>query len=136
MIKKISIFLLLAAVAGVSIWNSVVNAQQIKDISEEHWAKPSIEYLMKNNIIKLEPDGSYNGDKFINRYEVAVILARILNESQNKKTDSISSKDLDTVKTFLKDLSDEILEVKKSLKEIREKIGLDQQKTIVCKPSE
>ncbi|MBF0546507.1 MAG: S-layer homology domain-containing protein [Candidatus Riflebacteria bacterium] len=104
-----------------------VFAASPSDVKEDHWAKPSIEFLLNHGVIKLGPNGSFSGEKFLNRYEMAVLLARLMNQKETKVENSISKSDMDTIKVFLKDLSNEMLELKNSMKEIREKIGLPEQ---------
>ena len=52
------------------------NAEQFKDVSNDHWARPAVDALAAEGILKGYPDNSYRGDKPVTRYELAVALAR------------------------------------------------------------
>jgi hypothetical protein len=53
-------------------------AQPFADVPTDHWAFDAIAELAANGIIEGFPDGTFKGDRGVSRYEVAIIVARIL----------------------------------------------------------
>ncbi len=53
---------------------------QIKDVSQEHWAYQSVKLLVDKGYLGLYGDGTFQGTKAVDRYTLAVVIARILNE--------------------------------------------------------
>ncbi len=53
-------------------------AQPFADVPTDHWAFDAIAELAAKGIIEGFPDGTFKGDRGVTRYEVAMIVARIL----------------------------------------------------------
>jgi hypothetical protein len=53
-------------------------AQPFADVPTDHWAFDAIAELAAKGIIEGFPDGTFKGDRGVSRYEVAMIVARIL----------------------------------------------------------
>ena len=53
-------------------------AQPFADVPTDHWAFDAIAELAAKGIIEGFPDGTFKGDRGVSRYEVAIIVARIL----------------------------------------------------------
>ena len=62
------------------------NVSRYKDITTEHWAYKSIENLYKKGIIDFNTD-IFNGEKAINRFDMAYFLSKTLNRVENDKAD-------------------------------------------------
>ena len=62
------------------------NVSRYKDITTEHWAYKSIENLYKKGIIDFNTD-IFNGEKVINRFDMAYFLSKTLNRVENDKAD-------------------------------------------------
>lgn len=56
----------------------------LKDITPEHWAYKSIENLVEKGIIVLDED-IFDGEKTINRYEIAYFLSKTLDKLEDEK---------------------------------------------------
>ena len=50
------------------------------DVPENHWAYEYLDSLQKRGIIKGYPDGSFDGDRSLTRYEYATMLCRVLDQ--------------------------------------------------------
>ena len=48
------------------------------DVPEGHWAYDAVSNLKELGIVNGYSDGSFNGDKFVTRYELAVVLSRVI----------------------------------------------------------
>lgn len=70
----------LFATAAVAMLATPVLAQDgpFKDVPNDHWAYQAIDKLAQLKIIIGDPDGLYKGKRTLTRYEMAVMLARLL----------------------------------------------------------
>lgn len=48
------------------------------DVPQNHWAYEAIDLLIKEGIIKGYPDGTFRGNQNVTRYELAMLLAKLL----------------------------------------------------------
>ncbi|MEA3401661.1 MAG: S-layer homology domain-containing protein [Armatimonadota bacterium] len=48
------------------------------DVPGDHWASEAVAVSAKTGLLSGDPDGSFNGDREVSRYEMAVILQRLL----------------------------------------------------------
>lgn len=49
-----------------------------KDLPPGHWAEEAVRYLMDKGYLLGYPDGTFRGDKPVSRYELAVVLYRLV----------------------------------------------------------
>ena len=61
---------------------------QIKDVPKEHWAYQSVKLLVDKGYLGLYGDGTFQGTKAVDRYTLAVVIARILNEIESGRIGS------------------------------------------------
>ncbi|HEV2281940.1 MAG TPA: S-layer homology domain-containing protein [bacterium] len=64
--------LLTAALAGAAI------AQPFADVPADHWAYDAIAELAAKGLIEGYPDGAFEGDRAMTRYEMAMVVTRLL----------------------------------------------------------
>ncbi|HPO82811.1 MAG TPA: S-layer homology domain-containing protein [bacterium] len=55
------------------------------DVPQNHWAYEAVELLIKEGIIKGYPDGTFRGNQGITRYELAMIVAKVLEIIKSKE---------------------------------------------------
>lgn len=60
------------------------------DISANHWAKKQVYKIVELGVTRGYPDGTFRGNKTLNRYEVAVFLANLA-EALERKIEDMSS---------------------------------------------
>ncbi|NLB74172.1 MAG: hypothetical protein GX795_09155 [Firmicutes bacterium] len=53
---------------------------EIKDVPKEHWAYQSVKLLVDKGYLGLYGDGTFQGTKAVDRYTLATVIARLLNE--------------------------------------------------------
>ncbi|MCX7796392.1 MAG: S-layer homology domain-containing protein [bacterium] len=75
MVRTIAVFLLLIFLL-LGIPN--VFAEVPSDVPQNHWAYEAVELLIKEGIIKGYPDGTFRGNQTLTRYELAMIIAKLL----------------------------------------------------------
>ena len=56
-----------------------------QDLPSEHWAFADVDFLVSQGYMEGYPDGTFKGRKVTTRYDVALILARILKRMEEKK---------------------------------------------------
>ena len=81
--------LLLATVLTLGLTGSVSAANPFSDVPAGHWAYGSIAKLAAAGVIDGYPDGSFQGDKLMTRYEMAQIVARAM--AKGAKADRLAS---------------------------------------------
>ena len=86
--------LALAAVFAMSVAGTALAApaNPFTDVPAKHWAYGAVSNLAKAGIISGYGDGTFQGDKTLTRYEIAVIVGKALANSD--KADAASKKDL------------------------------------------
>jgi hypothetical protein len=47
------------------------------DVPLNHWARNSVYFCLRKGLLKGYPDSTFRGNRFVNRYEAAVIFARL-----------------------------------------------------------
>ncbi len=60
-------------------------AASFQDLPKDHWAYKDVDFLVKQGYMEGYPDGTFKGRKVTTRYDVALILARILRRMEDKK---------------------------------------------------
>ena len=75
-----------------------------KDITNEHWAYKSIENLTRKGILDINTE-IFNGEKTINRFDLAYFLSKTLNRVENDKADRA---DLIILEHIVHEFSDEL----------------------------
>lgn len=75
MAKVISVSVLIVLL--ISLTCSVF-AEVPSDVPQNHWAYEAVELLIKEGIIKGYPDGTFKGNQTLTRYELAMIIYRLL----------------------------------------------------------
>lgn len=53
-----------------------------KDVPANHWAAPAVNALSDQGILLGNPDGTFDGNQPVTRYEMAVMLYRVLQDAQ------------------------------------------------------
>jgi len=87
------------------------SATPFSDVPANHWAYQYIQSLAADGIIDGYPDGKFKGDRPLTRYEMAVVVARViakLQENQPAPYSGPSKADLDKLQKLIDALKDEL----------------------------
>jgi hypothetical protein len=87
------------------------SATPFSDVPANHWAYQYIQSLAADGIIDGYPDGKFKGDRPLTRYEMAVVVARViakLQENQPAPYTGPSKADLDKLQKLIDALKDEL----------------------------
>lgn len=79
--KKWLILLVMALVVALA---SPVMAGPFVDVPEGHWAYDALEKMADRGFIEGYPDGTFQGKRPITRYEIAIIVARLVDTLEKK----------------------------------------------------
>lgn len=83
-------------------------ATPFADVPGGNWAYQAIQSLSADGLIDGYPDGSFNGDRALTRYEMAAIVARIIAKIQADGAGTASRSDLDKLQKLIDALKDEL----------------------------
>ena len=81
-----------------------------QDLPKDHWAYADIDFLISQGYMEGYPDGTFKGRKVTTRYDVALILARILKRMEEKKAtiDAASEEERAALTRLTKEFRDEL----------------------------
>ncbi|AZR72625.1 hypothetical protein BBF96_04015 [Anoxybacter fermentans] len=100
--------LILILVLGVN--NAPGWASEIKDVDPSHWAYKSIKMLIDKGYISLYEDSTFRGDKSVSRYELAEVVARLL-ERLEEGTISADQIDVNTIRELTVEFRKELVDI-------------------------
>lgn len=104
--RVVVVLLLLTCTAGVS----PAAEPQISDVPSNHWAYQSVKKLVSQGYLGLYPDNTFRGDQPVDRYTLAVLVARLLSDSVAGKT-TLSKSDADLLRTLTGEFRQELAAV-------------------------
>ncbi len=81
-----------------------------QDLPKDHWAYTDVDFLISQGYMEGYPDGTFKGRKVTTRYDVALILARILKRMEEKKAtiDAASEEERAALSRLTKEFRDEL----------------------------
>ena len=103
--KKASWLVSLAMV--FSVLRPAVAAPMFPDVPDM-WAKDAVAALAAKGLLEGYPDGTFKGDRAATRYEVALIVARLLAKMEQEHATFATKADLDEVKKLVNQLKEEL----------------------------
>jgi hypothetical protein len=100
--------LIVAAVLALALAPARLVATPLADVPASHWAYAAIAALAADGLIDGYPDGSFNGDRPLTRYEMAAIVARVIARIEATGAKTASKADLDNLQKLIDALKDEL----------------------------
>lgn len=85
-----------------------VSATPFSDVPANHWAYQAIQSLAADGLVEGYPDGRFKGDRPLTRYEMAVLVARVIAKLQANGAGYASKADLDKLQKLIDALKDEL----------------------------
>jgi S-layer homology domain len=85
-----------------------VSATPFSDVPANHWAYQAIQSLAADGLVEGYPDGKFKGDRPLTRYEMAVLVARVIAKLQANGAGYASKPDLDKLQKLIDALKDEL----------------------------
>lgn len=99
--------ILVAAAALLATLNPA-SATPFADVPANHWAYQAIASLAADGLIEGYSDGQFKGDRPLSRYEMAVLVARVIAKVQANGAGYASKVDLDKLQKLIDALKDEL----------------------------
>ncbi len=103
----------LVLMAGLSLGSVIAMGQgaaatPFVDVPSTHWAYQAIQSLAADGFIEGYPDGTFKGDRPLTRYEIAVIISRIIQRVNLNVSQTPSKADLDKLQKLIDAFKDEL----------------------------
>ncbi len=100
--KKAMVAAILAATT-LSATTAFAATNPFKDVPKDHWAYDAVNMLAKDGVLDGYGDGTFNGDKLMNRYEMAEIVSKAL-----EKYDTARPADKGAIKKLSREFAAEL----------------------------
>ncbi|MGP3777376.1 S-layer homology domain-containing protein [Halanaerobium saccharolyticum] len=98
-------------------------AQQFDDVPRDHWAYDSVQTLAERGYLSLYSGEDFNGDEALTRYEMAEIIANVLeNTVGGTASQNLSEEDVDVIRELSLEFRDELVTVAQKQKEFEERL--------------
>lgn len=78
------------------------------DVKDDHWAKDAVAALAAKGLLEGYPDGTFKGDRAATRWEVAMIVARLLAKMEQAHATFATKAEMDEVRKLAAALKDEL----------------------------
>lgn len=114
----------------ITVFSVSVNAAEIEDISKDHWAYDSVQKLINRGYLTLYEDDTFKGENKVSRYELATILARMLDDLQTSDV-QITEDDTDDIRKLSLEFRDELVEIAKKQEDIFNNLENNKEKNVV-----
>ncbi|MBI4867536.1 MAG: S-layer homology domain-containing protein, partial [Candidatus Wallbacteria bacterium] len=101
---RIALFVLAAFALAIA---APAFAGPFSDVPAGHWAYKAIEKSVEAGILQ-GYDGSFHGNKTLNRYQMAVVVARMLDRIETMGPGKISKKDIENLEALTIEFADEL----------------------------
>ncbi len=82
--KRIWLMCGIVSMVAVALFHSVARAQTFPDVRKGHWAYDAVEKTARLGLVLGPGDGTFKGDRPPTRYELAMGMAKILAEVENR----------------------------------------------------
>ena len=97
------------ALGGVLLASTTAwGAPLFPDVKDEHWAKDAVSKLAAQGLLEGYPDGTFKGDRAATRWEVAMIVARLLAKMEQAHATFATKAELDEVRKLANALKEEL----------------------------
>jgi uncharacterized coiled-coil protein SlyX len=117
--KVISLTVLLILIFSVGAF-----AQQFDDVPRDHWAYDSVQTLAQRGYLSLYSGEDFNGEEPLTRYEMAEIIANVLeNTVGGTSSQNLSEEDVDVIRELSLEFRDELVTVAQRQKDFEERLN-------------
>ncbi len=104
--KRVLSFVAATMVLGATM--PAYAAPLFPDVKDDHWAKDAVAKLAAQGLLEGYPDGTFKGDRAATRWEVAMIVARLLAKMEQANATFATKAELDEVRKLANALKDEL----------------------------
>lgn len=108
----------------ILIFSLGLSAQEFEDVPRDHWAYDSVQTLAEEGYLSLYSGEDFNGEEPLTRYEMAEIIANILENSVGgTAAEDLSEEDVDVIRELSLEFRDELVTVAQRQKDFEEKLA-------------
>jgi len=111
--KKVLVFLIISTLLLCFAYAADID---FKDISDNHWAREYVYKIVELGVTRGYPDGTFRGKNTLNRYEIAVFLAKLAESLESKIDNKVANLQSDNADKLLEELRAELKDVKADIK--------------------
>ena len=102
--RFISLVLVISLLAGLP----AMSAPLFPDVRDDHWAKDAVAALAAKGLLEGYPDGTFKGDRAASRWEVAMIVARLLAKMEQAHATFATKAELEELRKLVNALREEL----------------------------
>ncbi|RQD68630.1 MAG: S-layer protein [Halanaerobium sp. MSAO_Bac5] len=96
-------------------------AQEFEDVPRDHWAYDSVQTLAERGYLSLYAGEDFDGDESVTRYELAEIIANIL-DNMIAGGGELTEEDVDIIRELSLEFRDELVSVAQNQREFEDRI--------------
>jgi len=93
------------------------------DVKDDHWAKDAVAALAAKGLLEGYPDGTFKGDRAATRWEVAMIVARLLAKMEQAHATFATKAELEELRKLVNALKDELDALGVRVTNLEENVG-------------
>ncbi len=128
--KKTTVFLILIIILTLLFSLQVNAAVDLKDVPKDHWAYQSVKNLVEKGYLSLYEDGTFGGNENISRYELAVLIDRIIDNIEQGKAQP-EQQDVETLRKLTLEFRDELVDIASNQEDYNAKLEKLQETNII-----
>jgi hypothetical protein len=117
---------IMSLVAGALLVSSQMPAfaaPLFPDVKDDHWAKDAVAALAAKGLLEGYPDGTFKGDRAATRWEVAMIVARLLAKMEQAHATFATKAELEELRKLVNALKDELDALGVRVTNLEENVG-------------
>jgi hypothetical protein len=128
-LKQLALVLCFAFVVGIA---APAHGQPFADTPTNHWAYEALAQLAAKGLIQGYPDGTFKGDRTMTRYEMAIVVARLLARIEQLQVPApigalpqpeVTKEDLDLILQLVNELRQELTDKNVRLAPVEEELN-------------
>ena len=87
---------------------TISSAASFSDVPEDHWTYEAVEEMAEKGVLQGFPNGTFKGNGTMNRYQLALIIARMLANFEQNGSGSITKSDMQTLERLTVEFAEEL----------------------------
>lgn len=116
--KKKALVAAILVATTMSATTAFAATNPFKDLPKDHWAYDAVTMLANDGVLEGYSDGNFNGDKLMNRYEMAEIVSKAM-----AKYDSAKPADKGAIKKLEKEFASELKDMDVRLTQVESDVA-------------
>ncbi len=120
--KRIVVWFLAVVMVVGGFGITPVVASDVQDVPTDHWAYQAVQKIVSRGYMGAYEDGTFQGTRTVDRYTLAMVLARLLDEIDRGQIPS-SVDDFELIQELTNELRSELVQWYTEREEVEEKLG-------------